>query len=102
MLELKTKEEVKQIVDSLVKASTKDLNALTKKSYTFIMLANGFIAHYGIQGFKDYYKEPENLRKDILKNQAINQWSNFHPNERNYEYYMQKKEIYNLICERIK
>jgi len=33
----------------------------------------------------------------MLRNKKSNQWNNFHHGEENYEYYMQKKRIYNLV-----
>ena len=30
-------------------------------------------------------------------NQDINQWDNFHPGQKDYDYMMQKKDIYNQI-----
>jgi hypothetical protein len=67
-----------------------------------VMLSSGFIAHYSYDGFKDYYKFVPDLERDILMFQPQNQWANFRIGERDYHYYMQKKEIYNAICEGIK
>ena len=99
MLELKTDRQCILIVNNIV-AACKDINKLNKTGYDFINIASGFIAHYNLHGFIDEYDE-HSLRADILFNKANNQWDNFHPGEENYEYYMQKKQIYNAICEMI-
>jgi hypothetical protein len=88
------------VVRSVVAAAKQGMHKLTKAGYGFINLASGFIAHYNIHGFRDYY-ERNDFRADILRFQNQNQWHNFHPGEQNYEYMMQKKEIYNRICEAI-
>ena len=76
-----------------------DISLLDKYGYGFIYLASGFIAHYGLQGFIHHYGTASELGEDILSNQPSNQSGNFHKGEKNYEYMMQKKEIYNQICE---
>ena len=80
---------------------TGNIDYLTKQSYNFLYLANGFIAHYNLHGFMDYYNNTNELRNDILENRYSNQWNNFHPGENDYEYYMSKKDLYNRICEAI-
>jgi len=76
-----------------------NIELLNQYGYGFLYLANGFIAHYNRNGFIVHYGSVQALANDILKNQSSNQWSNFHKGERDYEYMMQKKEIYNTICE---
>ena len=112
MLELKTDRQCILIVNNVV-AACKDINKLNKTGYDFINIASGFIAHYNLHGFIDAYNrrslradaldvyDRHSLRADILFNKANNQYDNFHPGEENYEYYMQKKQIYNAICEMI-
>lgn len=99
MLELISEKQVTLIVDNIVKAC-KDINKLNKTGYNFIYLASGFITHYDICGFIDHYSF-YSLKTDILEFKIQNQWNNFHPGEKDYEYYMQKKKIYNMICEKI-
>lgn len=99
-MNLKTTREVELIVSSFRKIFMKeDVSYLTKSAYDFIYLSSGFIAHYNIFGFQDYYDDVEFLKRDILRNKSMNQWNNFQPNERDYDYYMQKKAIYNMIVE---
>ena len=101
MLELKTDRQCILIVNNVV-AACKDINKLNKTGYDFINIASGFIAHYNLHGFIDYYgREDNSLMVDILRNKANNQWNNFRPNDYDYDYYMQKKQIYNAICEMI-
>ena len=99
-LTLKTDKQVQLIVSSVRKVmQTGDIDNLTKQAYDFIMLGSGFIAHFNLHGFRAEYSNVEDLRNALLANQRYNQWSNFRPGERDYEYYMQKKEIYNQICQ---
>ena len=78
---------------------TQDINSLDKHGYNFLYLASGFIAHYNLGGFIEHYGSTQALGRDILDNKSSNQWNNFSKGERDYEYMMQKKEIYNQICE---
>jgi hypothetical protein len=78
-------------------AACKDITKLSPNAYTFIMLCSGFIAHYDRDGFIDYYRDGS-LKRDILQYQRQNQWLNFRQGEENYDYYMQKKSMYNAIC----
>lgn len=100
-MELKTGRQEVLIVNNVLKACH-DIAKLNKTGYDFIYQCSGFIAHYNLHGFIDYYREPGSLRRDILNYSAQNQWDNFRPGEKNYEYYMQKKRIYNLICAGLK
>lgn len=81
-----------------VLAACKDITKLNKRGYNFLYLASGFIAHYNIQGFKDYYTD-NSLVQDILGHASYNQWRNFGPDERDYDYYMAKRRVYNRIVE---
>jgi hypothetical protein len=94
-------EEEQRIIRDCVKAAN-NIETLTDKAYRFLNLSNDFIAHYNKFGFMDYYREPGSLKKDILTNQQNNQWGNFRSGEREYEYYMQKKNIYNAVCDCLK
>jgi hypothetical protein len=94
-------EEEQRIIRDCVKAA-KNIESLTNKAYTFLYLSSNFIAHYDRGGFMDYYAEPGSLKRDILAYQRDNQWGNFRPGEENYDYYMQKKKIYNTVCDCIR
>jgi hypothetical protein len=94
-------EEEQKIIRDCVKAAH-NIDALTDKAYRFLNLSSGFIAHYNRFGFMDHYREPGSLKQDILAHQNHNQWGNFHQGERGYEYYMQKKNIYNAVCDCLK
>jgi hypothetical protein len=94
-------EEEQKIIRDCVKAAN-SIEDMTDKACRFLNLSNGFIAHYDKSGFMGYYREPGSLKKDILDNQRNNQWGNFRPGEREYEYYMQKKNIYNAVCDWLK
>ena len=83
-----------------VVAACKDINKLNKRGYKFLYLANGFIAHYDINGFKGYYSHAS-LVRDLIENASDNQWRNFHPGDRDYDYMMAKKAVYNRSMEAI-
>jgi hypothetical protein len=87
------------IVNNIVN-SCKNIDKLNNTGYKFIYLASGFIAHYDLQGFKAFYSE-YSLRDDIINNARFNQWNNFKSGDRDYEYYMDKKDIYNRIVSAI-
>lgn len=87
------------IVNDVVRA-TKDITRLNKIGYHFINLASGFIAHYNLYGFIDYYTK-HNLKEDILRNKRNNMWNNFRPGDNSYDYYMTKKRVYERICEQL-
>ena len=96
----KTKNSILRSIKQMVKFN--DMSKMTKETYNFLYLASGFIAHYNLYGFIDYYNSQGGvfaLVKDILDNKRNNQWDNFRKGEANYDYYMSKKEVYNAICE---
>jgi len=98
-MEKQPQNKVNRILRNLALVFSKnDITLLDKNGYNFLYLASGFIAHYDLNGFIHAYGSASALKEDILRNQSNNQWDNFHKGERDYEYYMQKKEIYNTIC----
>jgi len=86
----------KQLISKNILAACKDINKLNKRGYDFINVASGFIAHYDINGFKAYYSE-HSLQDDIERFAKQNQWSNFRKGEGYYDYYMAKRDCYNMI-----
>lgn len=86
-----------QLIIKNILQACKNINKLNKRGYNFLYLASGFIAHYNLEGFKDYYTDND-LKTDILMNKCFNQWNNFNPSDKDYNYYMDKKAIYNAIC----
>jgi hypothetical protein len=62
-------------------------------------LASGFNAHNNLYGFMNAYSEPGALEKAIRANGWCNQWLNFRPGERNYEYYQSKRMVYNAVLD---
>ena len=89
-----------RIINNVVRAANGEIDKLSGPAYKFLHLASGFIAHYNRYGFIIHYSY-NSLKRDILNNQRFNQWLNFRPGERDYEYYMSKADIYNRICERL-
>lgn len=87
------------IVSNVVKAC-KDITQLNKTGYRYLNLCSGFIAHYDLYGFIDFYTHV-NLKNDLVGFAGQNQWKNFRPGERDYEYYMSKADVYNRILAEI-
>jgi hypothetical protein len=86
----------KQLITKNILAACKDITKLNKRGYDFINVASGFIAHYNLAGFIGYYSE-HSLQEDIERNARQNQWSNFRKGEGYYDYYMAKRDCYNMI-----
>lgn len=88
------------IVNNVV-AACENIEKLNKTGYKFIMNASGFIAHYDLYGFRATYSEYGTLARDIRRNARNNQWDNFRPSDRDYAYYMSKRDTYNKIVKRL-
>ena len=99
MLVALTERQKTLIVNNVVKAC-KNIDNLNKTGYNFLYLASGFIAHYDLYGFISSYTG-QSLKRDIISFAGQNQWNNFHPGERDYDYYMAKKDVYNRILKEI-
>lgn len=100
MLTPLTPRQVTLIVNNVV-AACGDIEKLNRTGYKWINLASGFIAHYDLYGFRAAYSAPGSLARDIMRNVSQNQWGNFNSSERDYAYYMQKRDIYNKIVSEI-
>ena len=87
------------IVNNVVKAC-KNIDNLNRTGYNFVYQASGFIAHYDLYGFIASYTG-QSLKRDIVSFAGQNQWNNFRPGERDYDYYMAKKDVYNRIIKEI-
>jgi hypothetical protein len=85
----------KRIANNIVKACS-DITKLNKQAYNYLNLCSGFIAHYNHAGFISHYQDFP-LINDIVANSRYNQWKNFTPNDRDYAYYMSKRDIYNMV-----
>jgi len=94
-------ERQKQLIVSNVVKACKNIDNLNNTGYKYIYLCSGFIAHYSLHGFIYAYSEPGKLKRDILRYAGQNQWNNFRPGERDYDYYMSKKDVYNRIVAQI-
>lgn len=99
MLKPLTDRQKTLIVNNVVSAC-KDINKLNKTGYNFLYLAQGFIAHYNMHGFKAFYDDGS-LRRDILMNFKNNMWTNFTPRDRDFDYYMSKADVYRRIVDQI-
>jgi len=98
MLDKISKDKENRIVRSICRACLEDIRLLNKHGYNWIMIKSGFIAHYNLQGFIAHYQYGGALKRAILENQKNNQYGNFSPTDRDYDYCMQQKDIYNRIC----
>ena len=98
-LEALTERQKTLIVTNVVKAC-KNIDSLNSTGYKFISLANGFIAHYDLQGFIAEYSD-RSLKQDIISYAGSNQWRNFRPGDKGYDYYMSKADVYNRIISQI-
>lgn len=78
--------------------TTNNIQFLSQFAYHYLYLCSGFIAHYDWFGFVDYYQNVNELKEDLTRNYDANMWSNFHPGEVNYDYYMAKANVYKAIC----
>jgi hypothetical protein len=87
------------IVSNIVKA-VKNIDNLNKTGYNFVYQCSGFIAHYDLYGFIASYTG-ESLKRDLISYAGQNQWNNFRPGERDYDYMMAKKDVYNRIIAQI-
>ena len=94
-----TERQKSLIVSNVVKAC-KDITQLNKTGYRYLNLCSGFIAHYDLYGFIDFYTHV-NLKYDLVGFAGQNQWKNFRPGERDYEYYSSKADVYNRILAEI-
>ena len=100
-LQPRSPEEEQKIIHDCVKAA-EDIKTMTDRAYKFLYLSGGFIAHYNKLGFMDHYEESGSLREAIFEYQRENQYSNFGQKDDDYAYYMQKKKIYNTVCDYLK
>jgi len=91
-------EKEKVLTIKNVVAAIKDITKLNKRGYNFLNQSTGFIAHYNMYGFIDYYSNWP-LVSDIMANAEMNQWGNFSKGDENYDYKMAKKDVYNRILE---
>jgi hypothetical protein len=95
-----TEKQKSLIVNNIVKACD-DITKLNGTGYKFIHLANGFIAHYNIDGFKQYYSTYD-LMTHIIGNAPSNEWNNFREGDQNYHYYKSRKDVYSRIVAKLR
>jgi len=99
MLTPYTSRQQSMIVSNVMKAVDNPAK-LSKQAYKYLYLCSGFIAHYDHGGFISYYQR-HSLKADILRFRDSNQWKNFTPHDRDYQYYKSKADIYNRIVNSI-
>jgi hypothetical protein len=99
MLTPYTERQKSMIVSNVLKALDNP-DKLSKQAYKYLYLCSGFIAHYDHGGFISYYQRHD-LKNDLIKFKDSNQWRNFSPDDRDYQYYQSKADIYNRIIQSI-
>jgi hypothetical protein len=99
MLTPYTERQKSMIVSNVLKALDNP-DKLSKQAYKYLYLCSGFIAHYDHGGFISYYQRHD-LKNDVIKFKDSNQWRNFSPKDRDYQYYQSKADIYNRIIQSI-
>ena len=100
MMDAITEKQKSLIVNNIVRACD-DIEKLNGTGYKYIYLANGFIAHYNLHGFKCHYSGHD-LTRDILSNADSNRWSNFREGDRDYAYYKSKADMYSRIVAQLR
>lgn len=97
-----SKKQSTTIANNIVKCiKTNNMDHLTSAAYKFISICGGFIAHYNLQGFKDYYSNNiMGFYNDILDNKT-NCWTNYRDTDKDYAYYKSKSDTYQLICDKL-
>ena len=91
----------KELIVKNILMAIEDIEMLNNTGYKFIYLCSGFIAHTSLSGFKQVYSNKHDLAHDIIMNGRYNQYNNFQPNDKDYAYYMSKKDIYNAILKEL-
>ena len=77
---------------------TKDIENLSKQSYYYISVCSGFIAHYDLYGFRDYYYDTDQLARDIVDNDGWNSdRSNFMKGDKYFEYQHTNGKVYKQL-----
>lgn len=94
-------ERQKALIVSNVVRAVRNIENLNRTGHKYVSLCSGFIAHYDLYGFISAYSNPGSLKRDLINNAGQNQWKNFRPGERDYEYYMSKADVYNRILAQI-
>lgn len=98
-----TQKQASTIANNIAKVIKKqDMDLLSSAAYKYISIQSGFIAHYNLQGFRDYYQnDVMQFAHDILDNKNISSRTNYRQDHKDYEYYKSKADTYLLICQQI-
>jgi len=80
----------------------KDISFLTKDCYDFLYNLSGFIAHYDINGFADYYQNIAFLVKDLQNSSDLYDFERYTTDEffaksEQHQYYADKAELLKII-----
>jgi hypothetical protein len=100
MLKVLEAQEQEKLIKAIAR-SIRDTSKMDQDAYRFVSCASGFIAHFNLHGFIYEYQDKNALRDAMIRNLKTNQWNNFSPRDRDYDYMMQKKHIYNEALRRV-
>ena len=80
--------------------AVQDIHKLNTSGYRFLQSMSGFIAHYNINGFKEYYTEHD-LKTDILNSMDIKRKERYIDDkfftERDKDFYQSKYNVLNNL-----
>ena len=81
-------------------SAVKDIEKLNKRGYNHLYLMSGFIAHYDLGGFIDYYRETSLKDKIVSSIKAYN-YDNFSQSDKDWDYYKAKIELNKMLLEEL-
>jgi hypothetical protein len=79
-----------------------DIERLNIFAYRYLLLCRGWSSHSDLYSFRSVYENVNDLVKDLIDKQHLNQYENFNEGDMDYDYYKQRAEIYNAIIEMVK
>ncbi len=92
----------RNIVNSIIKASTTDIARLSKQAYDWLMIKYGFSTHFNKGGFIAYYGFPRELAADVLFHERENTSAIIRDTNPEAEYERQKVRMYKAVCDGIR
>lgn len=98
----------KLIINNIKKIiKTGNIEHLNSQTYNFLYLTSGFIAHYNLLGFRDYYSNVNSLIDDLKCSTDIkypDYWLEefFQKQENMADYYKSKTATYRELAELLK
>jgi len=91
-------EKATRIIKNLLEAC-QDISCLSLEGFRWLHLRAGFITHEDLTGFIEEYQTCQNLRENIIANQIHNTCCSRSKKDREYPFYLQQCEMYQLIID---